>query len=683
MEEHQHKLKTGQKQDTCLLVAALILGITGSLNSFGIYEITWPAVVFLAGAALLAARPVARMFRRGKILKVYRRRIVALLFGIHLIGTCFFFPPEDLLNDRPVLTLDHALHYYQVERSREVFRSSLQLHVYDPFFMAGYPGGTIFDLDSKGVGLWSALLVFVDTARSFKLFIFMAHFLILASLYFGCRRLKYSFRESVLASLLFLVYWHWGRPYAGDFRFAGMFAFVFISHLSLYLVGLFRAFLNEEPVKRFYILGPMAFCIHPTAGVLLPVPFLALFLAARRRRPVGRRAEWARRLAPKLLFWFLLVVLFNAVWLVPFFRYLDIKTSSEVFFQIGGIHELARLIVKPGNLPVLALLFFSVVGLVSLWRQGRFTTATASASAGIFLLFLAGYGVYLPVFDQMEPGRFLFPALVFLAPPAGAGLSVVLYRATELFRPRPVSRALRLAAVLLLVICIPAVSLLSSRAYYRHTLCTTFRPDVQALIAALQEHTDTSGRLMMEDGPACNYGNCHLPSILPLFTSVEQIGGPYPYTFIEHHFSSFQVDCTLGRPLAQVEPDRLENYLNLYNVKWILTATPESRAYIARLPSIRPLWSAKKFVLWQRTAEANQSLYAGVTVRASYNLIEVTIEPQPGRPPPDNILLSYHWDRGLRVTPPARISQVMYLGDPVPMILLEPNQAREIKITYH
>jgi hypothetical protein len=684
MGEHEHNSKTGRKQDTCLLVAALVVGLAGTLNRFGTDRITWPAVACLAGAMLLAARPVAGLFRRGKILSAQRGRVVALLVGIHLIATCFFFPPEDLGNGRPVITLDHALHYYQVERARRVFWRSLRLNAYDPFFMAGYPGGTVFDLDSKGVELWSSLLGFIDTARTFKMFIFLAHFLIVTSLYFGCRRLQFSFRESVLACLVFLCFWHWGRPYAGHFRFAGMFAYVFVSHLSLYLVGLFRDLLDEKPVKRFYLLGPLAFFIHPTAGVLLPVPFVAMFLVERfGRRLTGRRPGWTMRLVPKLLLWLVLVILVNAVWLVPFLRYLDIKTSSETFFQIGGVQELAGLVLKPGNLPALLLLLLAATGLVSLWRQRRLTAAVATASAGLFLMFLAGFGVYLPVFDQMEPGRFLLPVFVFLAPPAGTGCSILIGRVSGLAHSRPAVRALRLMAVMLLIAFPAAASLVSARAYYRHTLSTTFPPAVQDLIAAVQDHTNSSGRLMIEDGPAWTYGNCHLPSVLPLFTSVEQIGGPYPYTFIKHHFSSFQLDCTFGWPLSEVDPARLEAFLKLYKVKWILTATEEGRSYIERLSSVQPLWSSKQYVLWRYPDGLDSNLWEGITVRADYDLIEVAIELRPGRPPADNILLSYHWDKGLRVSPPARIHQVRQLDDPVPLILLEPNQAREIKITYH
>jgi hypothetical protein len=71
-----------------------------------------------------------------------------------------------------------------------------------------------------------------------------------------------------------------------------------------------------------------------------------------------------------------------------------------------------------------------------------------------------------------------------------------------------------------------------------------------------------------------------------------------------------------------------------------------------------------------------------VAVRASYDLLRVTIEPIAGQAPPERIVLKYHWDPGLRVTAPAVISPLRQLDDPVPLILLEPNGEMDVRITF-
>jgi hypothetical protein len=675
---------TLRKRDYWLLAAACALGIASTARTCGIDGVTVPSAALLGGAALLALGPLVRLLKDGEAFRTRAKTVVAVIFACHLVATLYFFPPEDVVNDRAVLTLDHAVHFYEAERGTEVFWKSFRPNMYDPYFLAGYPGGTVFEIDTNGVIVWCALLRFIDTARSYKLFILLAHLCAVFTIYAGCRRLRYGADESAFGTLAFLAYWHWGRPYAGDFRFAGMFAYLLVCHLSLYIAGLFRSFLDGERVRRFFVIGPLAFLIHPTAAVILPVPFLALFLAQGRRRMRG--SEWRSRQTHLLaLFssWCLLVLVVNAFWLVPFFRYLNIKTASESFFQIGGIRGLLGILMKSGNFPALLLIVLGGIGFGALARR-RFEDAAAPAAASVFFMFLGAFGTRLPFIDQMEPGRFLVPAFVFMAPLAGAGLTAFLEKVRGArISPRLCGSA-RTSVGIVLLLCLPAFGLVESRAYYRHTLSTTLTPEVTRAIEAIKAHADDSGRLMIEDGPAWAYGNSHLLSVIPLFTGIEQIGGPYPFMFIEHGFSTFQTRLTMGVPLADLPPERLLEYIELYNIRWILTATPESAVYIAALPSVKAVWSSQHFALYAVTTPySGFASEPGAVVRASYDVLQVTIASGAVRTFPETVLLKYHWDPGLEVAAPCRISPEMRLEDPVPLIRLEPNGETEIRITFH
>jgi hypothetical protein len=679
------RLKTRLRRgDYWMLAAAGVLGIASAARSLGVAAVTPPAVALLGAAALLAIGPLVRFWRNGDGADAPWGAIVAVIIGCHLVGTLYFFPPEDLVNARPVLTLDHAVHFYEVQRGKDVFWSSFRLSMYDPYFLAGYPGGTVFEIDTTGASLWCALLRFVETARSYKLFILLAHVLAAATIYAGCRRLRFTSEESAFGTLLFLAYWQWGRPYAGDFRFAGMFAYLFVCHLSLYVVGLFRSFLDGERAWRFFIVGPLAFLVHPTAAVLLPVPFLALLLARERIRATVREGAPRRTiLVWEFLGWCLLVVVVNALWLVPLFRYLGIKTASESFFQIDGMSGLLRILIRPGNFPALLLIALAGIGFGDLARRGTIVRAIAPAAGSAFLVFLAAFGVRLPIIDQMEPGRFLVPAFVFMAPLAGAGMAALLSIIRLVSMPSWIARSLRTSAAVVLILCVPAFGLVESRAYFRHTLSTTFTPEVELMIEAIKTHADRSGRLMIEDGPAWAYGDSHLPSIVPLYTGIEQIGGPYPFMFIEHGFTTFQTRETMGMPLAETPPERLLEYIELYNVRWIMTATREAAAYVDSLAYAALLWASTHFRLYGvTTPAAGFASDPAATVRATYDLLHVTLAPEEDREAPRTILLKYHWDPGLAVAAPSAISPVKRLDDPVPMILLEPNGISDIRITF-
>ena len=666
-----------RNSDHVLLGISLLLGLSATLRSFGTGSITTQAILLLSAAAVAAIRPLTRLAGGER-----KRVVLAAIFGAHLIATLFFFPPEDVINSRPVLSLDHSLHYQQVVRAKEVFRDSYRLHTYDPYFLAGYPGGSVFDIDSKGVELWCSIPGFVDTARSYKFFILAGYLLLVLTAYAGSRRLGFSYEESLLSTLILLAFWHWGRPYAGEFRFAGMFSFMIVSHLSVYIAGLFRSFLREERSWKFWLIGPFAFLIHPTAAILLPIPFLALFLIERRVISAGERhKKWELRIFTKLVAWCLLVLAVNAVWLIPFFRYLYIKVPSETFFQIHGIAGLVKILVKPGNLPALLLILLSLTGFVHLIRSGRSKEMAAPAAGSLFLLIIAAFGIYIPIFDQMEPGRFLVPALIFMAPLSGPGLARLFRGAKNIITSGKLYRTARSTVLIVLLLSSPVFALLASRGWYRHTLSTTVAPEVEELLGALERYTEPSGRLMIEDGPAWNFGDSFFAAMIPQYTGVEQIGGPYPWTFIRHNFTNFHMCRAMGRPLQNIDPVNFWRYIRLYNIRWILTSTPDCREYIGGILDRDMLWSSRNFSLWDVEQVDGSLEERGISIRSSYGRIEVTLSEIGGRLP-RRVLLPYHWDPGLHVEPPTVLSREKRMDDPVPFIIIEPNGKSEIVIEY-
>jgi hypothetical protein len=656
--------------DRILLIAGGAAAAASTLRILG-SGVTLPALALLSAGALCVFIPLMRLLGGRWEEPSSRRAALAIVFCAHLVATLFFFPPGDVLNGRPVLTLDHSLHYYQAERARDVFGERMRCWAYDPYFMAGYPGGAVFDVDSKGVELWCALLRPLSTARAYKLFILLGYLLLPLSIYAGSRRLGFGFEESIFGVLLLLAWWHWGRPYAGDFRFAGMFSYLIVMHLSFYVAGSFRSFLRGEGGWPFFVAGPLAFLIHPTAAVLLPAPLVALVIARRRidRRLVGGSVLWC-----------LLVIAVNLLWIIQLLRYINIKVPSETFFQVAGPVEMFRLLLKWGNLPALALAVLAVAGIAAMTRDRRGAIAAAPLSGSVFLVLISTFGIYLPLLDQMEPGRFIVPAFVFMAPLAGAGFLVLLRLCGGALRNVYRPERLGVFPVYALLVCIPFLGMLSARAFYRHTVSTTFTPEVKQLLDVLINNTDTSGRLMIEDGPAWYYGDSFIVSIVPLYTGVEQIGGPYPFAFIRHNFSNFSYCRAFDSSLQEMEAAAFRQYVDMYNIHWIVTASQECRESVAEKGIGREVWTSRHFAFFEVVDPSTFTDPPGMRVEAGYGRIFVETggtEPVPG----GYAVLKYHWDRGMSVDPPARISPVQVLDDPVPFVRLEPYGAATIQIT--
>jgi len=76
------------------------------------------------------------------------------------------------------------------------------------------------------------------------------------------------------------------------------------------------------------------------------------------------------------------------------------------------------------------------------------------SSPPIGLLIVAGFGVRIPIIRETEPGRFLVPAIFFLAPLAGAGVRFFLVKLRGVVRGSGSMQIANAAvAVVLLVHC--------------------------------------------------------------------------------------------------------------------------------------------------------------------------------------------------------------------------------------
>lgn len=656
---------------TAVLGAAAVAGILISTLDIDLFRdrLALRAAVLAAGA-VPALWFFFRRFPGGVIDHTNRRAILVAVLVVHALATLYFFPIDGLLNERPVVTLDHSFHYYQAQRAKEVFWETFRFDRYDPYFMAGYPGGTIFDLDMKGAELFCAFFPFTNTARALKIFILSAYLTMIATLYYGSRMQGFGLEETVLGLLVFLAYWHWGRPYAGNFRYAGMFSFVFASHLSFLLVGLLRQVAFNGWARLFLILGPVAFLVHPTSVVMLPIPFAVSIVVNHRR--------WRAKQFLLLMAWCLVVVFLNYIWLEPFFKYIWMKTTTEAYFQIGGVGGLLRIVNKPSCAIAVGMCLLALVGTWRMGRDKRLSVGLPALAGSAVLFFVAGAGVFLWGLNQLEPGRFMFTGFVFLTPLAGVGTRYIRNGVLQRVPWLRVKNFLRTAFVAVLGLSLLPLSLLEAKSFYRHTIRTAHPPKIEALIKNVKRFVDPSGRLMVEDGPAAFYSDAHLPALLPLATGVEQIGGPYPHTYLLYYFSTFQSLHTFGRPMNQWDGRSIRPYLELYNVRWILTATRESGRTVGKwLEGEEPLWSEPPFCLWEVKLHGQEENLGSPKVTSGINRITIeggdTVEPYA---------LSYHWVPGLSVAPPAEIFPYHRLDDPVPFIFVKPNGVSNFTITY-
>ena len=650
------------RQYAAAFVAACAMLAMATLDSlFAPYPLWLRGMALIPGMAV-AGWCLARTLTAGRVENATRMRWLFMLAGIHIVATLFFFPAQHLFDARPIITADHAVHYEQCLRSRTVFWQTFRLDCYNPYFMAGYPAGTIFDVDMKGAELFTALIP-IHTATALKLFILIAYLAMLPSVYRGARMLGFRVDEAVLGVMLLLVYWHWGRPYASDFRYVGMFSFVFATHAVIYVTGLVRRFIARDRGVALFILGPIAFSVHVLSVVMATVS-IGTTLVADRSRLSRRRAEL-------LFLWALVVVFANALWILPLIRFLPYKVPSEAYYQLHGLHQVVRLLLAPTGWIATAVLVLAACGAVRFARDKRASDGAPSLVSTLVMLGFAVLGTHIPGINQLEPGRFLFSAIVFSTPLAGAGAVWLIDALGARLAPRAAVRMRTALFVALALVPLP-LAMLDAKAYYRHTLSVDLPPRVERLRSLVVANVHGRGRLLIEEGSASAYGGFFLPALLPAQTHVEQIGGPYPKIPLIHHRTTFDDDTFLGRPFAAWSAEDLRARLDFLRVRWAVTATAPAGAFVAAIPGIRLVWEDGTLRLWELTEPGD-----GVPVRAEYNRIEADVAV--GSKP---VVLPYHWLEGIKSSDGNQIVPVLRDDDPVPFICVRRVAATPVIVRY-
>lgn len=645
----------------CFAVALLLLSVP-TLDALFASRAVWLRAAALVPGAVLAACCLVRVLKDGHVTDGTRQRWLFFLAGIHIVATLFFFPVEHLFDARPILTADHAVHYAQCLRSKEIFWQTFRLDCYSPYFMAGYPAGTVFDLDMKGAELFTALFP-IHTATALKLFVLIAYLSMLPSVYRAARMLGFHLEEGMFGVMLLLAYWHWGRPYASDFRYVGMFSFVFATHGVLYVTGLVRRYLAGDRGTALFLLGPIVFLVHVLSIVMAAVPMLAVLIVD--------RARLTRRRAEVLAMWVLVIVFVNALWILPLVRFLPYKTPTEDYYQLHGIAPVAALLLKPSGLIALGLLSLSFIGCLVLARERRLGAGAPCAAGALTMLVFAAVGVFLPGINQLEPGRFLFSAVVFASPLAGTGMAwlvrAITARLAQLYGAR-----IRAAVTVALALAPLPLAMLDAKAYYQHTLTFDLPPRVDRLRAAVVSLPHLDGRLMIEEGSVHAYDGFFLPALLPSQTQTEQIGGPFPYVPLLHHRTSFDDRSFLGKSFDAWPAAEAEKRLRFLRVRRVVTATDEATRFVARIPGIVVQWEEGPLRIWELPAGGPE-----IAVGADYNHVRADA-PVGAR----FVVLPYHWVEGLKTSDGNQIVPVFRDDDPVPFICIRRVVTSPVNILY-
>ena len=566
-----------------------------------------------------------------------------------------------VLANPPLADTDFATHWAETW-SMAHFLDRGRLWGYDPYFMAGYPGNALFDIDNKLVALASWLLSRIGLSLELSYTLVVAALMLVAPLtiYPAARWLGLAPGSALIAQLVGLALWYTDPALRWSWEGSTL-AFAAATTIGLLVLAAGSRLMQPGvrpgggPLVVWLVVGPLLFWLHAFSFFLLLVPLSTLAFVS------WSSASRAQRLL--LVAWPPLVVSVNLPWLIPFVRFLPYRAASDHFLQ-GGMPTLLHNLIGRGSdessasVEYLALRWLTLVGgLLGLALLARRQRYWAPVLAGVVTALLLAYGGrYLPGGGDLQPYRYMFQAALWAT--LGVPAALALQRRVLLAHgpvPRIVAGAVAVPVVLWLAsglwVARPELLGGDARAWHGPSNATW------ALCDFLRTEHD-GGRVLTDDW--------RVGALLPACSGVEVIGGSHLYMAIEHGYANTTPWSFPGGSYQEQPSAQLERELAAYNVRWFVAYSGYPDHWYTLRDRLRdepeladPVATFGTYALYRHAARP-----LPYRVSATFDRLELGDLPA-GEP----ITLPYHWLDGLTSpTTGVTLAPTQLYNDPVPFI---------------
>lgn len=591
---------------------------------------------------------------KGLIDKKAKFILIALLL-LHLIGIMRMVSPLRLIGPEPLYRNDYCFHFQKAHAVSTILMQDKALWGYDPFYLAGYTVGLLADMDNKAAGIFMFLFSFLGKAVSFKLYVLLSFWLLPLVLYLTAKNFAMNKLQALLVSGLSLSFWYTQFP---DFTDYGMFSFLFVSYLSVYVVSLFYKYMEKGGALNFLLLAlfsSIIFYIHIFAFFILIVPCTSIYLINIRKLSLKKHFS--------LLMAIFLIILLNSPWLLPVLKHTQFSKAVEInnAFQSGIIKLVSHSFFNMKYIFRNLLLFLGIMGLIFWKKQGDKLKFWTFFPSFVFLFSVSYFGSYIRFFSALGPLRFMHPLVFLSLLPASLSISQGINLAAEHLSQR---EAIAISIIIFILISPFLLSPISA-IILPNRIGDPLPDKGYALIDWIKDNTDNKGRILIElSGNTEIYFNTHLPSTLSVLCDRQFIGGPWFGTrYDDVSFANFCFGRIFGRPIEEFSPQNIKKYLEIYNIHWIIAWSDEAKALFSSRPDIYLLSTQiDKFCIYHAPRTSSFFLKGTGKINVTYNRIEVSEASQ------GELILKYHYIPSLKVDPPLPIEGIRVLDDAVGFI---------------
>jgi len=585
---------------------------------------------------------------------------------IQFILTSIYYPLWEILSDLPMLFNNAAYHLYQMKLGRELAEQG-RIIGYDPTFFGGYAGGFTINGSAKLVTLIAALLhPWASEVVVYKVYAYICDFLGPIFLLFALRILRFSNKEILIGIFLGLVLW-WASWFRWSFS-TGMGSSVLNMYISVFYMSLIIRYLEGDWGAKFPVLAGLLaaflFFFHP--HFILPVSLAtALFLMFSWRTVNRQRALMVLTIIP------ILAILPNLPWLIVMEKYRifsepwnfqNVVDPSMIWKDALGLY--GRL--GGSGAKVYPVIWLGAIAAIIMAKDenDRRLLPTFFAT-GIGLILLARLGPALDFLKPAELNRFSAAGYLFLSLPASKGIvRLVAIAASE--TAGWIRQGARSCVAVMAILGVYGsyevareVSWMNIGKYGIHAPQIASLSDDKAwLLQWLMHNADQSGRVLFETSNLDR--DKSLTSYFAYMSGLQFIGGPIPGRF---RFSNPWDGLFFDKKIEDISSSQFEQYLDLFNVGWIIAHTEKAKMKLKSIPSVRLAGEFQDYAAYH--VDRPRSYFyrgRGVVTKAGAN--ELILDHLDG----GEIVLKFHYVKGITTDVPVQINGVKLLDDPVPFI---------------
>lgn len=621
------------------------------------------------------------------------------LFVVHLAFVLWLMPISCLFTPEPIEALGYIAHYDQAVNFQTFWAQDTRSWGYVTNWAAGYPVNVV-EGGNQSVAVATYLLASLGLplASAFKIFVFLQLLSAPLFVYWAAR----NFRLAPAASLVVLAAAIALFDFSIYFRTMislGMFSYGFITMFAPYVLSVFYVSVERGGVLNIVwlcVVLAFALLVHLVTTLVVGLPMAILFLF---RFVRSKQDRWRLVMVSALAV--LAAGLVNAFWLIPYVRYAhhdwevpSVPTVGSMPVFVGYLFTL--ILMTPGILPIVLT---SVRGLER-WVHGeQRDLAWVFGGSAFFFLILGLLGPYISILRNTAPMRFHIDVTLALIFPGASGL--VAYFAERYPKRQGRVGRWRLAwvgTVLSIVLPLgllfglvvgagqtddPILQTFATWITRRLNVSPDRNTEFMELVDWLETNTTPEGRILVETALPTTFAEekdyvySLAEDLLPLYIEREFVGGPQDgYRLGPYYFSAFlpmynetgqlldQI-MLFSTDLDEMTPARLQDYFDLYNVKWVMALSDIAVGFFDQMPGyLTRVATFNQVVLYQ--VDRAPSFFEQGNGRVKVLPNRLILEGLSG----EEVVLRYHWIETLRTDPETPIEPIYLLDDPVPFIRL-------------